>query len=66
MESKTRTTKPKLKQNKKQVHRYREPQDWRLLEAGDGVSKIGNGGQKIQTSSYKMSRRCNIQHGDYI
>ena len=31
------------------------------------VGKVDEGGQKVQTSSYKInkSRGCNVQHGDY-
>lgn len=32
------------------------------------MDKMGEGGQKVQISSYKMntSQRCNVQHGDRI
>ena len=31
------------------------------------VDKRDEGGQKLQTSSYKINKswRCNVQHGDY-
>ena len=37
---------------------------------GWGVGKVGEGSQKVQTSSYKIaksweSRECNVPHGDY-
>ena len=37
-------------------------------EVGNGrVGKMGEGGQKVQTSSYNMNKSwgCNIQHGNY-
>ena len=46
--------------------------DWWLPEAMGvekwlEVGKIGEGGQKVLTSGYKMSKswKCNIQPGDY-
>ena len=32
-----------------------------------GVSKMGEGSQKVQASSYKINKSwgCNVQHGDY-
>ena len=32
-----------------------------------GVGKTGEGGQVVQTSSYKINKSwgCNVQHGDY-
>ena len=34
---------------------------------GLGMEELGEGGQKVQTSSYKVntSRGCNVQHDDY-
>jgi len=34
---------------------------------GEEVGEMAEGGQKVQTSSYKISRSsgCNVQHGDY-
>ena len=34
---------------------------------GRGVGKMGEGGQKVQTASYEISKSwgCNVQHGDY-
>ena len=31
------------------------------------MGKMGEGGQKVRTSSYKKSKSwgCNVQHGDY-
>ena len=39
----------------------------RLMGCQRWEMEIGNGGQKIQTSSYKAnkSRGCNVQHGNY-
>ena len=32
-----------------------------------GVNKMGEGGQNVQTSSYKINKYCgcNVQHSDY-
>ena len=34
---------------------------------GWGVGEMGEGGQKVQTSSYKINKSwgCNVQHVDY-
>ena len=34
---------------------------------GGGVWEVGEGCQKVQTSSYKINKswKCNLQHGDY-
>ena len=34
---------------------------------GWGVDKMGEGGQNVQTSSYKIKRpwECNVNHDDY-
>ena len=40
----------------------------RLVVASDkGVGEMGEGSQRIQTSSYKMNKfwRANVQHDDY-
>ena len=38
-----------------------------VVARGKGVREMGEGGQRVQTSSYKMNkfRGCNIQHGDH-
>ena len=40
-----------------------------VVARGEGweVHEMGEGGQKVQTSSYKTNkfRRCNVQHGEY-
>ena len=40
---------------------------WWGCGMGGGVGKIHEGGQKIQTSSYKINKPCgwNAEHGDY-
>ena len=54
-----------LKNKKTQTHAYREQigscQRWGL-----GAGKMGEGGQKVQISSYKICKSwgCNVQHGD--
>ena len=44
--------------------------NWWLPEATRGRvgGEMGEGGQKVQTSSYKINKswECNVQHGDYI
>ena len=39
--------------------------DWWLPEA---VGEMGEGGQKVQTSNYKInkSQGCKVQYGDYM
>ena len=41
--------------------------DWWLPEAGWEVDEIHEGGQNVQSSSYKINESyiCNVQHGDY-
>ena len=36
-------------------------------EKGHGVGKMGEGGQEVQTSSYKINKSwgCNVQYNDY-
>ena len=54
------------KQTKNQAHKYREQiGGWGGVAV---VGKMGEGGQKVQTSSYKINKSwgCNVQHGDYI
>ena len=52
---------------KKKDHRYRE-QFGGCQKRGMGVLKMGEGGQNVQTSTYKINKswRCNIQSDDYI
>ena len=47
---------------KKWAHRYRQ----QTVIAG-AVHEMGEGGKKVQTSSYKTNKPwvCNVQHGDY-
>ena len=51
---------------KKQAHQYRKQISscWRWIV---GVGKMGEGGQKVQTSWYKINKTwgCNVQHGHY-
>ena len=48
-------TQKKTKTNKnKKPHRYM----WLLPQAGEG--KLGEGGQKVQTSSYKISKSWDV------
>ena len=52
---------------KKQTCRNRA--DWWQPEVGGReVGEMGEGGQKVQISSYKMNKSwgCNVQCGDYI
>ena len=40
-----------------------------IIRGGElGMVKMGGGGQKVQTSSYKINKSWgyNVQHGDYI
>ena len=54
------------KRTKNQACRYRE-QIGGCHRQGMGVSEMVEGSQKIQTSSYKISKSwgCNTQHCDY-
>ena len=38
-----------------------------VVARGQVVGKMGEGGQKVQTSSYKINKSwgCDVQHGDY-
>ena len=38
-----------------------------VARGGGGVGEMTEGGQKVQTSRYKMkkSRECHVQHSDY-
>ena len=55
-----------LRNVKKAKHTGKE--HWLVADRGQRErSKMGEGGQKVQTSSYQTSKfwKCNIQHGDY-
>ena len=66
MESrKTNNNQKKEKHKKKRAHKYRQQvggfQRWVW-----GMGKMGEDGQKVQTSSDKISKfwGCDVQHGD--
>ena len=56
-------------ESKKQKYKLVDTENRLVVARGGGrrVGKMGEGGQKVQTSSYKInkSQRCNIQYGDY-
>ena len=54
------------KRTNKQAHRYKE-QTGVYRKQGMGGGQMGEGTQKIQTSSYKINKSwgCNVEHGDY-
>ena len=51
----------RILKKKKKAHIQRI--DWWLPEAG--VGKMGEGGQKVQTSKLSKSWGCNIEQDDY-
>ena len=48
------------------THRYREKVG-SCQTLGEGVGRVGKGGQKVQSSSYKIIKSwgCNVQRVDY-
>ena len=52
----------------KKTNKLTETDDLWLPEVeGWGEGELEEGGQKVQTSSYKINKYygCNVQHGDY-
>ena len=56
----------KFKKKKRKSHRYRE-QTGGCQRQGWVLGKMGEGNQKLQTSSYTVNKSCgcNVQHGNY-
>ena len=54
------------KKNKKQIHRNRD-QICGCQKQGGGVGELDEGGQKVQTSGYKINKYWgyNVQYDDY-
>ena len=57
--------KKEKKKKKNQIYEYRE-QTSGCQKQGQGVSKMDEDGQKVETSSCKINKSwgCNVQHGD--
>ena len=51
----------------KDLSSWKQRTDWWLPEVEVGTGEMGEGGQKVQISRYKVikSWRCNVQHDDY-
>ena len=57
----------KKKKRKKEKTKFIETESRLVIARGrGGVGEMGEGGQSVQTSSYKMSKfwGCNSHHGD--
>ena len=68
METKKTKQAKKTNQNKTEPNPQIQTTDWWLPEGrGVGVGKMGEGGQKVQTSSYKINKSWgyNVHHGDF-
>ena len=52
---------------KKKIKLKDTKNQWWLLDVEWEMGKMGEGGQNVQNSSYKINRSgdCNVQHGDH-